>query len=86
MRRRTKLGFTAAIVALLAAGGAAYVRPRADRKLAPADPLQPIPVIAATVQERDVPIVLNGLGAVTPLNTATIRSHHHGFCHHGRLR
>ena len=74
MRRRTKLGFAAAIVALLAAAGAAYVRSGADRKLAPADPPQPIPVIAATVQERDVPIVLNGLGAVTPLNTATVRS------------
>jgi multidrug efflux system membrane fusion protein len=37
-------------------------------------PPQPIPVIAATVQKRDVPIVLTGLGVVTPLNTATVRS------------
>jgi multidrug efflux system membrane fusion protein len=68
------LGFTAAIIALLAAAVASYVRFSADRKPAPADPPQPIPVIAATVRERDVPIVLNGLGAVTPLNTATVRS------------
>jgi membrane fusion protein, multidrug efflux system len=34
----------------------------------------PIPVIAATVQERDFPIVLTGIGDVTALNTATVRS------------
>jgi multidrug efflux system membrane fusion protein len=36
--------------------------------------LQPVPVIAATVQQHDVPIVLTGLGTVTALNTATIHS------------
>jgi multidrug efflux pump subunit AcrA (membrane-fusion protein) len=34
----------------------------------------PVPVTAAKVQQHDVPIVLEGLGTVTPLNTATIRS------------
>lgn len=47
-----------------------------DREQAPAAsaPPQPIPVIATTVQQHDVPIVLTGLGTVTALNTATVQS------------
>src|SRR5689334_20895170 len=37
-------------------------------------PAPPVPVIAATVQQRDFPIVLAGIGNVTALNTATVRS------------
>src|SRR5271163_2887766 len=37
-------------------------------------PPAPVPVIAATVQQRDFPIVLTGVGNVTALNTATVRS------------
>jgi membrane fusion protein, multidrug efflux system len=33
-----------------------------------------VPVTAASVTQGDVPIVLEGLGTVTPLNTATIRT------------
>jgi multidrug efflux system membrane fusion protein len=33
-----------------------------------------VPVIAAAVKSSDVPIVLTGLGTVTALNTATVRS------------
>ena len=33
-----------------------------------------VPVTAANVTQGDVPIVLEGLGAVSPLNTATIRT------------
>lgn len=33
-----------------------------------------VPVTATKVQQHDVPIVLEGLGTVTPLNTATIRT------------
>ena len=38
------------------------------------EPDPPVPVIAATVQQRDFPIVLTGIGNVTALNTATVRS------------
>ena len=38
------------------------------------EPPPPVPVIAATVQEQNFPIVLPGIGNVTALNTATIRS------------
>src|SRR6202045_3034671 len=34
----------------------------------------PVPVIAATVQQQDFPIVLTGIGNVTALNSATVRS------------
>ena len=38
------------------------------------EPDPPVPVIATTVQQRDFPIVLIGVGNVTALNTATVRS------------
>src|SRR5271169_3550098 len=34
----------------------------------------PVPVIATTVQQRNFPIVLTGIGNVTALNSATVRS------------
>ena len=43
-------------------------------KRPPAAAQQPVPVIATTVQQHDVPIMLTGLGTVTALNTATVRS------------
>ena len=39
-----------------------------------AAPAPPVPVIAATVQKQDFPIVLTGIGNVTALNSATVRS------------
>jgi multidrug efflux system membrane fusion protein len=38
------------------------------------EPPEPVPVIAAAVQQRDFPIVLTGIGNVTALNSATVRS------------
>jgi membrane fusion protein, multidrug efflux system len=65
---------TGAAVALLAAAIVVYsISVRVQRPAAPAPP-QPVPVIATTVQQREVPIVLTGLGTVTALNTATVRS------------
>ncbi len=73
MRRWTKLGLASIAVALLAGGIIAYLRSDRDQAPAAAAP-QPVPVIATTVQLHDVPIVLTGLGTVTALNTATVRS------------
>jgi multidrug efflux system membrane fusion protein len=56
----------------LAAGAIVYRL--SHRVEGPPVPPQPVPVIAAKVRQHDVPIILTGLGTVTALNTATIRS------------
>src|SRR5215813_4289150 len=38
------------------------------------EPPAPVPVIATTVQKQNFPIVLTGIGNVTALNSATVRS------------
>jgi membrane fusion protein, multidrug efflux system len=69
----TKFGIVGAAIAILAAGIVVYSRSHRDR--APeAAALQPVPVIATTVQQHDMPIILTGLGTVTALNTATVHS------------
>ena len=72
-RGSTKIGLAGITIALLAVGIVIYSR--SERDQAPdAAALQPIPVIATTVQQRDMPIILTGLGTVTALNTATVHS------------
>jgi multidrug efflux system membrane fusion protein len=73
-RRGTKLGLSLVTVVLLAGGATIYFRHVEDRVPAAAPPPPPVPVIATTVQQRDFPIVVTGIGNVTALNTATIRS------------
>jgi membrane fusion protein, multidrug efflux system len=69
----TKVGLAGAAIVALAVGIFAYAE--SDRDHAVGSPaIQPIPVIATTVQQHDVPIILTGLGTVTALNTATIHS------------
>jgi membrane fusion protein, multidrug efflux system len=45
-----------------------------NRSATKQEPPAPVPVIATTVQQRDFPIVLTGIGNVTALNSATVRS------------
>ncbi len=40
----------------------------------PGMPAMPVPVVAGTVEKRDVPIFLEGLGTVQAFNTVTVRS------------
>src|SRR5580692_10368335 len=68
-----KFVLTTLAVALVAGGIVLYSRRGRDQAPAFAPP-QPVPVIATTVQEHDVPIVLTGLGTVAALNTAAVRS------------
>jgi membrane fusion protein, multidrug efflux system len=67
-----KVAIVGACIALLAAGIIVYSRSQRHEVAAAAT--QPVPVIAAKVLEHDVPIILTGLGTVTALNSATIRS------------
>jgi membrane fusion protein, multidrug efflux system len=69
-----KLVLAVVTVALLGGGAAIYFRHGADRAPAATPSPPPVPVIAATVLQRDFPIALTGIGTVTALNTATVRS------------
>lgn len=72
------LMITSVCLAIAAAIGAgAYLVHLRDGRTdhAPAAALsRAVPVTAAKAQQHDVPIVLEGLGTVTPINTATIRT------------
>jgi multidrug efflux system membrane fusion protein len=67
-------GLTGAVLVALAAATVVYFRSDRDQAAPAATVPQPVPVIATTVQQRDVPIMLTGLGTVAALNTATIGS------------
>jgi membrane fusion protein, multidrug efflux system len=69
----TKVGFAGAAIIALAIGIFVYAE-SGHNHAAESAAVQPIPVIATKVQQHDVPIILTGLGTVTALNTATIRS------------
>ena len=72
MPRYLKLGI--GVVGLIAVACGLFVaRGRLTTTPVPAGP-QPVPVTAAEVQRQDVPIVLEGVGTVQALYTATIRS------------
>src|SRR5882672_1807681 len=65
-------------ITLLILGGLGYIawtslqqKQAADRN---ARPDLPVPVLAATPQIKDVPVYLDGVGAVRALNTVTVRS------------
>ena len=70
----TKVGLTGAAIVALAAGTVIYFRPDRDQAAPAAAAVQSVPVIATTVRQHDVPIILTGLGTVTALNTATVGS------------
>src|SRR6202011_4881150 len=54
--------------------GADFLKRPAPSHAAAQNTAPPIPVTAAQARKGDVPIVLEGLGTVTPINTATIRT------------
>jgi multidrug efflux system membrane fusion protein len=76
MRRSFKIGAGAATFALVAAAVFVWQTSAgpARNKAAAQPAAAAVPVTAAHVQQHDVPIVLEGLGTVVPLNTATIRT------------
>jgi multidrug efflux system membrane fusion protein len=62
-------------VLLIGAGlGACFLKGPAPSHAATPTAAPPVPVTAAQAHKGDVPIVLEGLGTVTPINTATIRT------------
>ena len=74
-RRRRRHLLAGLVMILVASGGYLgwqHFAPSPKDATMPVPP--PVPVIATTVQQHDFPIVLTGIGNVTALNTATIRS------------
>jgi multidrug efflux system membrane fusion protein len=71
--RRPPLLVGLVLIAIVAAGYLGWQH-FAQRPHVAAAPAPPVPVIAARVQQRDFPIVLTGIGNVTALNSATVRS------------
>jgi multidrug efflux system membrane fusion protein len=71
--RRPPLLVGLVMIAVVAAGYFGWQQFTHSPRLPPAPP-PPVPVIAATVQQSNFPIVLTGIGNVTALNTATVRS------------
>lgn len=67
--------FLVGAVLLIGAGlGACFLKGPAPGRAAEQKAAPPVPVTAAHAHKGDVPIVLEGLGTVTPLNTATVRT------------
>lgn len=77
-KKARKLGAALILIGICAALGGHFLKQSQDQAAptASAGPSQsaPVPVRAAHAQLGDLPIVLEGLGTVTPINTATIRT------------
>jgi membrane fusion protein, multidrug efflux system len=79
--RRRRLWWIAAALIVLAGGDWAWEQgtflPSKTARSAGANRKAgggPVPVHAASVQKRDFPVILDGLGTVQPINTVTVRS------------
>jgi multidrug efflux system membrane fusion protein len=73
MRRKTLISTASLIAVLAAAGGVAFMPESASEKTVPPSP-PPVPIVAGTVAEHDVPIYLIGVGTVVAYNTDVVRS------------
>jgi membrane fusion protein, multidrug efflux system len=73
-RRRPPLLIGLVLIAIASGGYLGWRHFAYDPAAAKPEPAPPVPVIATTVQKQDFPIVLTGIGNVTALNTATVRS------------
>jgi membrane fusion protein, multidrug efflux system len=72
-RRRPPLLIGLVLIAIVAVGYLGWQHFAHSPHIAP-EPPPPVPVIAAKVQPQNFPIVLTGIGYVTALNSATVRS------------
>ena len=73
-RRRAPLLVSLVMAAVAAGGYVGWQHFAHNPKVAIAEASPPVPVIAATVQKQNFPIVLTGIGNVAALNSATVRS------------
>ena len=74
MKRSIIIALAAIVVAALAGGGFWYLRQLRPAAAAVPLPAPAVPVVAATVNGKDVPIYLRGIGTVIAYNTDVVRS------------
>src|SRR5580692_8726339 len=73
--RRKRLIQTALLAVVLAGGiGLALMAKSASKSPAAATEPPPVPIVAGTVAQHDVPIYLTGVGTVVAYNTVVVRS------------
>jgi len=79
VKRSRGRGFVMTLITLAILGGLGYVgwmvmhqQPQANNRNQRPD--LPVPVLAATPRVQDVPVYLDGVGAIRALNTVTVRS------------
>jgi multidrug efflux system membrane fusion protein len=72
-RRRAPLLVGLLMIAVVSASYLGWRHLTRSSSAAP-EPPPPVPIIATTVQKQNFPIVLTGIGNVTALNSATVRS------------
>ena len=76
MKKKAITTAAALLTAIVAGGGIfyfAHVRPLEEAEAKPM-PTAPVPVVAATVTQHDVPIYLVGVGTVIAYNTDVVRA------------
>src|SRR5580700_2120282 len=73
MRRKRLIA--AVLLTVVLAGGATYASlPRSTSKSTAAPAPPPVPIVAGTVTQHDVPMYLTGVGTVIAYNTVVVRS------------
>src|ERR1700688_3348695 len=74
MRRKIVIPAVLLIAVLAGSGAFAFLHGSASKNSAAPPALPPVPVVAGTVAQHDVPIYLTGVGTVIAYNTVIIRS------------
>src|ERR1700730_7042706 len=75
MRRKLLISAVSLVVVIAAAGGAlAFINRSGSQRAAAPPAVPPVPIVAGTVAQHDVPIYLTGVGTVIAYNTDIVRS------------
>jgi membrane fusion protein, multidrug efflux system len=79
MRVRPRSALVILLIAVAAFAGAIYAWRRLTGAAAPQPPVEAaVPVVAATVVQKDVPIVIRALGTVQPIESVSVQSRVNG--------
>src|ERR1700746_4177633 len=74
VRRKIVIPTVLLIVVLAGSGAFAFLHGSASKNSAVPPAAPPVPIVAGTVAQHDVPIYLTGVGTVVAYNTVVVRS------------